>query len=67
VERIQNLLIPIPPVEEQEIIADFIDSSIKTSASAIFKVEKEISLLQEYRTALISEAVTGNIEVRIAH
>jgi len=64
VERIQNLFIPIPPIEEQRIIADSIDASSRAADSIIAKVEKEISLLQEYRTALISEAVTGKIDVR---
>ena len=39
------------------------DEGIQTD-SAISKAEKQIELLTEYRTALISEAVTGKIDVR---
>jgi hypothetical protein len=31
--------------------------------STIYKIEKEIELMQEYRTALISEVVTGKVRV----
>ncbi len=64
VERIQNLFIPVPPLEEQRIIAHLIETSTKTTDAIISKIENESSLLQEYRSALISEAVTGKIDVR---
>lgn len=63
---IGNLLIPFPSIEEQQEIVKFIESeSVKTDYT-ISRIEKEIALLQEYRTALISEVVTGKIDVREA-
>ncbi|MBK9097539.1 MAG: restriction endonuclease subunit S [bacterium] len=64
VERIQNLSIPYPPIDEQKEIGNYIDTETKRIDSSITKIEKEIELLQEYRTALISEVVTGKIDVR---
>jgi len=63
VERIQNLLIPYPPLEEQKIIGNHIQTETKRIDSTVSKIETEIKLLQEYRTALISEVVTGKIKV----
>ncbi|WP_165864989.1 restriction endonuclease subunit S [Rufibacter latericius] len=53
-----------PPLEEQQEITTYIISKIEESEQLLDKMRKEISLLQEYRTALISEAVTGKIDVR---
>lgn len=63
VERIQNLFIPIPPLEEQQQIVEYIESEMKRIDEKIARTEKEIELLQEYRTALISEVVTGKIKI----
>lgn len=63
VERIQNLSIPVPVVEEQNIIGEYIELHNTRISGTIQKIEKEIDLLQEYRTALISEVVTGKIKV----
>lgn len=63
VERIQNLFITFPPFEEQKIISDHIEIESEQIDATISKIEKEIALLQEYRTALISEVVTGKIKV----
>mgnify|MGYP003601489899 FL=1 len=54
----------IPPVSEQQIIVQHIDKETKKLNKAIATIEKEIVLTQEYRTALIAEAVTGKIDVR---
>lgn len=57
------LNIPIPPLKEQQQIVEYIDSETKCIDDKIARAEKEIELLQEYRTALISEVVTGKIKV----
>ncbi|OGU35953.1 MAG: hypothetical protein A2315_15240 [Ignavibacteria bacterium RIFOXYB2_FULL_35_12] len=64
VERIQNLSIPYPQIDEQELIGKHIETETKRIDNTISKIEREIELLQEYRTALISEVVTGKIDVR---
>ena len=53
-----------PPVEEQNQIVDYLDDLEEDVFRTISKINKQIGLLQEYRTALISEAVTGKIDVR---
>lgn len=54
----------IPTIKEQLIIEKFIHDKIKSFKNTISKIEKEIALTEEYRTALIAEAVTGKIDVR---
>ncbi|MDA0525168.1 restriction endonuclease subunit S [Methanococcoides alaskense] len=61
---IANLLIPFPTCSEQNLITDLINSTIINSTRMIAKIQSQISFLQEYRTSLISEAVTGKIDVR---
>ena len=54
----------LPPLLEQQNIVDYLDEKTKEIDIGVKKAEKQIQLLQEYRTALISEAVTGKIDVR---
>lgn len=54
----------IPSLDEQKKIAEFIDSNENRISTLILKVNKEIELLKEYKTALISEVVTGKVDVR---
>lgn len=50
-------------MEEQNQIVQHIETETKRIDGTISKIEKEIELMQEYRTALISEVVTGKIKV----
>ena len=61
---LRNIYIPIPPVDEQQAIAHYLTSNNNAIDSTIDKIEKEIELMQEYKTALISEVVTGKVDVR---
>jgi type I restriction enzyme, S subunit len=54
----------IPPLSEQQQIIDFINNETTIINQTISTIEKEIALTQEYKTALIAEAVTGKIDVR---
>jgi type I restriction enzyme S subunit len=54
----------IPSVSEQQIIVQYIEKETLKINQLIQTIEKEIVLTQEYRTALIAEAVTGKIDVR---
>jgi type I restriction enzyme S subunit len=65
VDSFQQVFVPLPPIKEQSDIIRHIQTEIQKIDATISKVEKEIELLQEFRTALISEAVTGKIDVRI--
>ncbi|MEH2379915.1 MAG: restriction endonuclease subunit S [Nostoc sp.] len=61
---LKNLKIILPSVDEQTKILNFIEDESAKIQLAIAKIEKEIELIQEYRTTLISDAVTGKIDVR---
>lgn len=61
---IQNLAVPVPDLTEQAVIAGFINLETAKIDKLIEKVESAIDRLQEYRTALITAAVTGKIDVR---
>jgi type I restriction enzyme S subunit len=63
-EKLIDVSFIVPPSDEQKDIVDFIEKETAHIDSIISKSEKEIELLQEYRTALISEVVTGKIDVR---
>ena len=66
-EYLSNSLFPVPPVAEQQQIVDKINEQMKTFDSLVSKSQKAIQLMQERRTALISAAVTGKIDVRGWH
>ncbi|HAV4196072.1 restriction endonuclease subunit S [Acinetobacter baumannii] len=63
-EYLANSLIPVPSLKEQEEITQVIAKKMKVYAELTEKAELQITLLQERRTALISAAVTGKIDVR---
>jgi type I restriction enzyme S subunit len=63
VERIKILQIPVPSLEEQQSIVRQIETACNRIDTKIEKTKKLIDLLTEYRTALISEVVTGKIKV----
>ena len=63
-EDVKNLIIPIPNLEEQLLIARYIEEEIIRIETLISKSLQEIELLKEYKTALISEVVTGKVDVR---
>ncbi|CAH1748287.1 Type I restriction-modification system, specificity subunit S [Thauera humireducens] len=54
----------LPSIEEQEIICAFVDRELSQIDGLTTKAQSTIALLQERRTALISAAVTGKIDVR---
>ncbi|MCB9609465.1 MAG: restriction endonuclease subunit S [Polyangiaceae bacterium] len=63
VSQIRELLIVVPPEEEQERIADVLSSLTDDVDSARVAVERSVDLLREYRQALISNAVTGQLDL----
>lgn len=64
IDGISRFNILIPPLEEQDRIVELIDSKAGRMTLVIEKAEKVIGFMQERRTALISAAVTGKIDVR---
>lgn len=61
---IGGIPIPVLPLIEQEKIAKYLDSKNIELDSVKAKTQQEIELLKEYKTALISEVVTGKVDVR---
>ena len=57
-------LVTVPQFSEQLQIVAHIEKETAILSKTIATIEKEIALVQEYRTALIAEAVTGKIDVR---
>lgn len=55
---------PIPPLEEQVAIVQYLDGQVGGLNSLINEALRSVDLLQERRSALISAAVTGQIDVR---
>ena len=64
--RLLALPIVLPPIEEQRKIVTYLDAETAKTDKAIAAVTRQIALLKEYRTRLISDAVTGRIDLREA-
>ncbi len=62
-QQIKSFTIPLPGLSDQKKVVQNLKKETQRIDYTISKIEKEISLLQEYRTALISEVVTGKIKV----
>ena len=60
----KDILVLVPPLEEQDKIVKYIQSVELKHSEIVNKEQKQIDLLKEYRTVLISEVVTGKIDVR---
>lgn len=64
-EDVKSIDFIFPPTqEEQKAILDWIKEETSNVDTLISKYQKQIDLMQEYRTSLISQAVTGKIDVR---
>lgn len=62
--NVKSVIIPLPPQEEQRLIVRYVAERLAEFDALVAESEQAISLLQERRTALISAAVTGKIDVR---
>ena len=60
---VRDLPIAWPPIEEQQAIADYLASETARIDKLVDHVQDEIKLLQEFRAATITDAVTGKIQV----
>lgn len=61
---ISNFTLGIPNIDEQRDIIDFINASNRSIDTIVEKTIKELELLNEYKTSLISSVVTGKVDVR---
>ena len=63
-EDFKQMPTPCPPLHEQVQIADAIDQGVATLNDGASRIRRQIDLLQEYRTRLIADVVTGRLDVR---
>jgi len=63
-ERYANLVMPLPIQEEQTEIVSYLDKETRKLDTLIAKIKKQIEFLNEYKISLITQAVTGKIDVR---
>ncbi len=66
VERILNLYLPVPSTIEQRTIAEHLDRATTNIEAAIARARRQVELVEEYRTRLIADVVTGKLDVREA-
>jgi len=63
-DDIKTFFLAVPSLDEQKKIVRFLDAEIEKFDSLIYEATRGVSLLAERRSALISAAVTGKIDVR---
>jgi type I restriction enzyme S subunit len=61
-----DIQMPVPPVSEQRAIMERLGTELSDLACAIDRTQREIALLREYRTRLLADVVTGQVDVRAA-
>ena len=65
-DKLSKIPMPLPPLDEQRAIADYLDEQTAKIDTLIAETERFIELARERRAALITAAVTGQIDVREA-
>ena len=63
--KLAELLYPLPPVDEQEAIVEYIDSVLERTNAVIADKKQQIETIEEYKKSLIFEYVTGKKEAVI--
>lgn len=61
---IREHIIPVPPLKIQKEIASFLQNKIGKIVSTLSELEHQLSDLKSYKSSLITEAVTGKIDLR---
>jgi type I restriction enzyme S subunit len=62
-DTIKNVVVPVPPESEQVAISEFLTRQTARMDQLLRSAENAISRLSEYRSALITAAVTGKLDV----
>ena len=65
-EKYANIYMPVPPLCEQTIIVQHIDELTKRVDPTIARARRQMELMNEYRTRLIADVVTGKLDLREA-
>lgn len=62
-QNMKKIIIPVPPIENQQKIADYLDKKCKEIEEIITEKQSQIETLESYKKSLIYEYVTGKKEV----
>ncbi|MCL6244393.1 restriction endonuclease subunit S [Acinetobacter sp. ANC 7200] len=62
-EELNELKIVVPPINQQRLIANYIEKVESDIGEAISLIKQQLEKLKEYKTTLINDAVTGKIKV----
>ena len=62
-KNIKEIRTPIPPINEQQEIVEYLDKITQEIDKLVSMEQKKIDFLKEYRQSLISEVVTGKVKV----
>ena len=64
--EVREIKVVFPPLDEQKAIVPAVEKEAAALTTAIARTEREIALMQEYRTRLTADLVTGKLDVREA-
>ena len=64
--QLKYLWLSLPPLEDQETISEYLDKARTNIDDSIDRTRRQIELMEEYRTRLIADVVTGKVDVRNA-
>ncbi len=65
-QSIRDFKVVVPPIREQAAIVNYLGRTAENIGAATIPTLRQIERLEEYRTALVTAAVTGKIDVRDA-
>lgn len=62
--KLNEFIVNVPPIKEQKVITSFIDNEVEQIDIITIEIEKEIEDLKSYKSSVITEAVTGKVDLR---
>ena len=62
--EMRNIMIPLPPIEEQQEIVEYIDAATTKADKMIVELTNHVESMKEYKQRLIADVVTGKINVQ---
>ena len=65
-EELGKAVVLLPPLSEQAKIVEYVDKATADIDAAIARARRQVELMQEYRSLLIADVVTGKLDVREA-